>query len=42
MKKFRGNVTKIEVQEIIKKIDKDNNGSINIAGFFNTILVSLS
>ncbi len=32
MKKFRGDITKKEVQDLVKKIDKDGNGSINIAG----------
>jgi Ca2+-binding EF-hand superfamily protein len=32
MKKFRGNLTKKEVVELVKLVDKDGNGTINIAG----------
>ncbi len=32
IKKFRGNLTKKEVVELVKLVDKDGNGKINIAG----------
>ena len=32
MKKFRGNLTKKEVVELVKMVGKDGNGTINIAG----------
>lgn len=34
MKEFRGNVTLAECKALIKKVDKDNSGTVNIAGRF--------
>ena len=34
IKKFNGSITKDQVKDIIKKIDKDNSGKISIDGMF--------
>ena len=36
IKKFNGSITKDQVKDIIKKIDKDNSGKISIDGMFRT------
>jgi Ca2+-binding EF-hand superfamily protein len=35
MKNCRGNVTRSECLQMVKKVDKDNNGKVNLAGNIN-------
>jgi hypothetical protein len=37
MKHFRGSITKSQVEDMVKKIDRDNSGSINCQGKKNNI-----